>query len=167
MQGGASEFLGTATALNFRDLEIIQLCLASASQIGAVRVSCVVGAGVVFRTSGPTATLLLTQKYWLGALELAGQAKALGGSVAARKRAASLVVKTVAGYLGNTPAVCRRSYLDPKVLDRFEDGETIAGDLRKLGEVDLSDGEVREAVELAVIDLLDGRDSGDLASASA
>jgi DNA topoisomerase I len=90
----------------------------------------------------------------LGASELAGQAKAMGGSATARKRAASLVVKRVAGYLGNTPAVCRRSYLDPKVLDRFEGGETIAPDLRKLSEADVSD-EARKVVERAVIDLLD------------
>ena len=103
----------------------------------------------------------------LGASELAGQAKAMGGSSTARKRAASLVVKRVAGYLGNTPAVCRRSYLDPKVLDRFEGGETIAPDLRKLGDVDVSDGEARKVVELAVIDLLDGGEPGDLSSAIA
>ena len=103
----------------------------------------------------------------LGASELAGQAKAMGGSATARKRAASLVVKRVAGYLGNTPAVCRRSYLDPKVLDRFEGGETIASDLRKLGDVDVSDGEARKVVEQAVIDLLDGGEPGDLSSAIA
>ena len=35
-------------------------------------------------------------------------------------------VERVAEALGNTPAVCRRSYIDPRVLDRFRDGETIS-----------------------------------------
>jgi DNA topoisomerase I len=32
----------------------------------------------------------------------------------------------VAERLGNTPAVCRSSYVDPRLLDRFRDGKTIA-----------------------------------------
>jgi DNA topoisomerase-1 len=31
----------------------------------------------------------------------------------------------VAGLLGNTPAVARSSYVDPRVIDRYEDGETV------------------------------------------
>ena len=31
----------------------------------------------------------------------------------------------MADALGNTPAVCRRSYIDPRVFERFRDGETI------------------------------------------
>jgi DNA topoisomerase IB len=42
-----------------------------------------------------------------------------------RKRAVTRAVKEVARYLGNTPAVARASYIDPRVLDRFADGETI------------------------------------------
>jgi DNA topoisomerase-1 len=34
-------------------------------------------------------------------------------------------IKRVAERLGNTPAVCRSSYIDPRVLDRFRDGKTI------------------------------------------
>jgi DNA topoisomerase IB len=41
------------------------------------------------------------------------------------ERAIREAVKRVAERLGNTPAVCRRSYIDPKVLDRFRAGETI------------------------------------------
>jgi DNA topoisomerase IB len=44
----------------------------------------------------------------------------------ARKRAVNDAVKQVASYLSNTPAVCRRAYIDPRVIDRFESGETIA-----------------------------------------
>ena len=40
-------------------------------------------------------------------------------------------VKRVAGYLDNTPAVCRGSYIDPRVIDRYMGGgETISDRLR-------------------------------------
>jgi DNA topoisomerase I len=41
------------------------------------------------------------------------------------ERAIRAAVKRVAERLGNTPAVCRSSYIDPRVLDRFRDGKTI------------------------------------------
>jgi DNA topoisomerase I len=44
---------------------------------------------------------------------------------AAAKRAIARAVKGVSEALGNTPAVCRASYIDPRVLDRFRDGATI------------------------------------------
>ena len=46
-------------------------------------------------------------------------------SDAAAKRAISRAVNQVSEALGNTPAVCRGSYIDPRVLDRFRDGSTI------------------------------------------
>jgi DNA topoisomerase IB len=39
------------------------------------------------------------------------------GTAAARKRAISRAVAEVAGYLGNTPAVARASYIDPRVIE--------------------------------------------------
>ena len=36
------------------------------------------------------------------------------------------VVRDVADELGNTPAVCRGSYIDPRVIDLWEHGQTIA-----------------------------------------
>ena len=54
------------------------------------------------------------------------------------KRAISRTVKEVAYYLGNTPAVCRASYIDPRVFDRYRDGITIGGALDQLGDVDLA-----------------------------
>ncbi len=59
----------------------------------------------------------------LAAVELAGEP--VPESEAAAKRSISAAVKRVAEALGNTPAVCRRSYIDPRVLDRFRDGEQI------------------------------------------
>lgn len=62
-----------------------------------------------FRTWGGT-LLALTE---LLALER-------GESETARKRAVSRVVKQVARRLGNTPAVCRASYIDPRIIKAFE-----------------------------------------------
>jgi DNA topoisomerase IB len=49
-----------------------------------------------------------------------------GVSVASRKRAVRTAVGEVAAYLGNTPAVARTSYIDPRVVDAYEHGRTIA-----------------------------------------
>ena len=46
-------------------------------------------------------------------------------SQAARRRTVAAVVRDVADELGNTPAVCRSSYIDPRVIDLWERGETI------------------------------------------
>ena len=43
-------------------------------------------------------------------------------SESARKRAVSRAVTEVAHYLGNTPAVCRSSYIDPRIIDLYDDG---------------------------------------------
>ena len=42
-----------------------------------------------------------------------------------RRRVQSGVVKEVAEELGNTPAVCRASYIDPRLFDLWERGRTI------------------------------------------
>lgn len=63
----------------------------------------------------------------------------------ARKRAEASVMKEVAEQLGNTAAVARRSYVDPRVVDRFADGHTI----------DPPSGD-RAAIERAVLRLLRG-----------
>jgi len=54
-------------------------------------------------------------------------------SETARKRAVARVVQEVAGYLGNTPAVARASYIDPRVIMLYEKGVTIAPALTDLG----------------------------------
>ena len=43
----------------------------------------------------------------------------------ARRRVVAQVVKDVAQELGNTPAVCRASYIDPRVIDLWLHGTTI------------------------------------------
>ena len=59
----------------------------------------------------------------LAAVELAREGAP--ASKGAAERAIRAAVKRVAERLGNTPAVCRSSYIDPRVLDRFRDGKTI------------------------------------------
>ena len=48
-----------------------------------------------------------------------------GETAAARKRAVGQAIRLAADALGNTPAVARSSYVDPRVLDRYEKGETL------------------------------------------
>lgn len=43
-----------------------------------------------------------------------------GDSETARKRAVSRAVKRVSKRLGNTPAVCRASYIDPRIIKAFD-----------------------------------------------
>lgn len=76
-------------------------------------------------------------------------------SPTARKRAIARAVKEVAHYLGNTPAVCRASYIDPRVIDRYQAGVTIRGALAKLG-ADAQFGQLstQGAIEDAVLDML-------------
>lgn len=75
-------------------------------------------------------------------------------SKTARRRAVTHAVREVAHYLGNTPAVARASYIDPRVFDRFRDGESIHAALPKLGS-DLDAPAIQGPVERAVLRLLD------------
>jgi DNA topoisomerase-1 len=96
-----------------------------------------------FRTWGATVMAAV-------ALAVAGPA---AGTKTGRKRAVSRAVKEVAHYLGNTPAVARASYIDPRVLDRYRDGIVIAvHDLEPESEGTAIQGEVEEAV----LDLITG-----------
>jgi DNA topoisomerase I len=46
-----------------------------------------------------------------------------GDSQTARKREVKQIVETVAEQLGNTPTVCRNSYIHPAVIDGYLDGQ--------------------------------------------
>jgi DNA topoisomerase IB len=96
----------------------------------------------------------------LAAIGLAVSTNAV--SDAARKRAVTRVVKEVSEQLGNTPAVCRSSYIDPRIVDLYDAGLTIRKDLDQLG-ADASYGEpaFQGAIEAAVLNLL--RDAPDAA----
>ena len=75
-------------------------------------------------------------------------------SKTARNRAINEAVRSVAELLGNTPAVARRSYIDPRVFDRYLSGWTIAGALERIPSLDVADNRARTRVERAVLDLL-------------
>jgi DNA topoisomerase IB len=62
----------------------------------------------------------------LAAIEMARAAATTGASSpAAARRTIAATVKAVAEDLGNTPAVCRASYIDPRVFDRYREGRWI------------------------------------------
>ncbi len=71
-----------------------------------------------------------------------------------RARVVNTVLDEVAEHLGNTRAVARASYVDPRVVERFEEGRTVLRAVRRVGSGDLSDDGVRCAVERAVLRLL-------------
>jgi DNA topoisomerase I len=75
-------------------------------------------------------------------------------NVTSRRRAVTAVVKDVAEHLGNTPAVCRASYIDPRVIDRWMEGTTIADVIRGIDVDAPFDLATRERIERAVLDLL-------------
>jgi DNA topoisomerase I len=73
----------------------------------------------------------------------------------ARKRAVNAAVRLVSEQLGNTPAVARRSYIDPRVFDRYRAGTVIAIPATNLAALSDPGGRPRRRVELAVLDLID------------
>jgi DNA topoisomerase IB len=96
-----------------------------------------------FRTWGATVLAAVT----LAALDPTHLTAAL------RKRQVAIAVKQVAVQLGNTPAVARNSYIDPRVFDRYRDGYRI--------DLALVDGDhpstaLQGEVEDAVLDLVTG-----------
>jgi DNA topoisomerase IB len=90
----------------------------------------------------------------LAAVALAVSSEAIATKTA-RKRAETRAIKEVSHYLGNTPAVCRASYIDPRVIDRYRAGVTVAGALHRLGDTAFGQLSTQGAVEEAVLDLLD------------
>jgi DNA topoisomerase I len=96
---------------------------------------------------------------WNGTV-LAAMALAVSGRAArsrtARKRAMTRAAQEVAYYLGNTPAVARSSYIDPRVFDRYQAGVTIGGTIDRFGEVQEYGAPATQGpIEEAVLDLLE------------
>ena len=87
-------------------------------------------------------------------LAVSGEAAA---TKTARKRAIVRAVKEVSHYLGNTPAVCRSSYVDPRVVDRYLAGVTIGKAV---------ENGTQDVIESAVLDLLEDAPTVDLRTAS-
>ena len=81
------------------------------------------------RTSAPGTRRVLAAV----ALSVSGE---VAGTKTGRKRAITRAVKEVAHYLGNTPAVCRASYIDPRVFDAYRAGLVIGRPLREAADAE-------------------------------
>jgi DNA topoisomerase IB len=92
------------------------------------------------------------------ALAVSGQAH---GSKTSRKRAITRAIKETSYYLGNTPAVCRASYIDPRVFDAYRGGLVL--DQKVIAEaLDAEPGDLpthHPRIERAVLDLIDEREA--------
>jgi DNA topoisomerase-1 len=78
-------------------------------------------------------------------------------SATAEKRLVAGAIKEVAEHMGNTPAVCRSAYVDPRVIDRFHDGTTIRAALARAERRERAEHTpptADEGVERAVLRLL-------------
>jgi DNA topoisomerase-1 len=86
-----------------------------------------------------------------------GGDQSLPSSERARRRAIRQAMESVAAYLGNTPAVCRSSYVDPRIVDLYLTGSIRPHGLPSIGETDLAvmKPSTRAQLEAAVLDLLD------------
>jgi DNA topoisomerase-1 len=72
-------------------------------------------------------------------------------SKTARKRAVAATMREVAEYLGNTPTLARSSYVDPRVVDAYDEGRTIRNAVRRT----YDDPDQRQAaLERAVLRLI-------------
>ena len=56
--------------------------------------------------------------------------------------------------LGNTPAVCKASYVDPRVVDKFEHGETVREHVLEQADEAEADRDTQKVLESAVCQLL-------------
>ena len=76
-------------------------------------------------------------------------------SDSARKRAISRAVTEVSTYLSNTPAVARKSYIDPRVIDLYHDGVSVAPALERLGDgAAFGSPATHGQIETAVLEML-------------
>jgi len=90
------------------------------------------------------------------ALAVSGPAQ---GTKTSRKRAITRAIKETSRYLGNTPAVCRSSYIDPRIFDAYDAGlvldHQVLLDAAEPGQLPTQHPEI----ELAVLDLLNEKEA--------
>jgi DNA topoisomerase I len=62
---------------------------------------------------------------WAGTVQATRELSAIGAAASGRaaKRNITQAVKAVAARLGNTPAVCRRCYIHPAIVQAYIDGK--------------------------------------------
>lgn len=75
-----------------------------------------------------------------------------GESKASRKRAVSGAMTEVSSFLGNTPTLARSSYVDPRVVEAYESGRTIADATRRAYD---NPDERQAALERATLGLIE------------
>jgi DNA topoisomerase I len=97
---------------------------------------------------------------WAGTVLMTRFLKQSGAfeSVTQAKRALSAAVKQVAAVLGNTPAVCRKSYIHPAICSVYLDGRLVLEDAEVASSPSEPTGLRPE--EAAVLALLSGGQSG-------
>jgi DNA topoisomerase IB len=71
-----------------------------------------------------------------------------------RARVINAALDEVAEHLGNTRAVARASYVDPRVFERYAEGRTILAAVRRAGTYNLVDEDVRLRLERALLRML-------------
>jgi len=74
-----------------------------------------------------------------------------GETQASRKRAVAAAMKEVAEFLGNTPTLARSAYVDPRVIEAYEEGKTISATTRRTSD---TPDERQAALERATLKLL-------------
>ncbi|HET7226343.1 MAG TPA: DNA topoisomerase IB [Candidatus Eisenbacteria bacterium] len=98
---------------------------------------------------------------WAGTLvcacALAHQGADPAESRAARRRKLAEAIRETAALLGNTPAVCRSAYIQPRVLERFEHGQVLAGGPHAIVGLLAHRGASHHPAERALLALLEGR----------
>lgn len=91
----------------------------------------------------------------LAAVALAeSAARGIPPSRRAQAQAINAALDEVAEYLGNTRAVARSSYVDPRVLERYVEGRTILAAVRRAGVSALVEEKTRARLERALLRLL-------------
>ena len=89
--------------------------------------------GYLRETSGIDATAKDFRTWHATVIASAALAEAPGpeASKTARKRAVAATMREVAEYLGNTPTLARSSYVDPRVIEAYDEGRTIKNAVRR------------------------------------
>jgi DNA topoisomerase-1 len=76
-------------------------------------------------------------------------------SMAARRRLVTTICRLVSEQLGNTPAVCRSSYIDPRVFDHRDVSGAMARAVRSVSDPATLDLAARQMIEAAVVAMLE------------
>jgi DNA topoisomerase-1 len=97
---------------------------------------------------------------WAGTLLCASALARVGAedeSTTARKRKVVRAIKETAAVLGNTPAVCRSSYISPEVLTSFQKGQMIENHFGELEELTSYQGKKLHPAEASLLKFLKRR----------